>query len=285
MKTFDDNWGGKWTQDKIDIFLKYLHAYLTIMSRQNFKLIYFDGFAGSGKIQSGIKNQELIQGVASQVLSLNNPIGFNIYYLVDLNKKKAKNLESAIKVLFPDNEKRSTYVVSDDCNKRLKSMATFLSKNKSYRALAYLDPYGMEVDWSSLEIFKSVPCDLWILVPTGVGVNRMLTQSGKINDSWMKKLGRFLGLDENEIRKTFYKEQVQQNLFGETESKLIKEDRAIKMIIDIYKERLKTIWKFASNPFPMKNNGGSIMFHFLCVSQNQASIKIANDIIGSQLLK
>ena len=86
MKTFDDNWGGKWTQDKIDIFLKYLHAYLTIMSRQNFKLIYFDGFAGSGKIQSGKKNQELIQGVASQVLSLNNPIGFNIYYLVDLYK-------------------------------------------------------------------------------------------------------------------------------------------------------------------------------------------------------
>ena len=38
------------------------------------------------QIQSGIKNQELIQGVASQVLSLNNPIGFNIYYLVDLYK-------------------------------------------------------------------------------------------------------------------------------------------------------------------------------------------------------
>ena len=61
MKTKDDQWGGKWTQDKIEIFLKYLRAYLTIMNKKNFKLIYFDGFAGSGKIQSGLEHQELMK--------------------------------------------------------------------------------------------------------------------------------------------------------------------------------------------------------------------------------
>ena len=89
MKTLDDSWGGKWTQVKIDIFLKYLHAYLAIMNRRNFKLIYFDGFAGSGKIESGIEGTELLEGVALQVLSVQVPRPFNIYYLVEFKESQS----------------------------------------------------------------------------------------------------------------------------------------------------------------------------------------------------
>ena len=46
------SWGGQWTEDKLDAFEKYVNAYLTIMNafrdKHNWKLIYFDGFAGSG---------------------------------------------------------------------------------------------------------------------------------------------------------------------------------------------------------------------------------------------
>ena len=45
-------WGGSWTEEKLDAFTKYVNAYLTIMNknrdRYGWKLIYFDGFAGSG---------------------------------------------------------------------------------------------------------------------------------------------------------------------------------------------------------------------------------------------
>ena len=45
-------WGGPWTEEKLDAFEKYVNAYLTIMNqyrdRNEWKLIYFDGFAGSG---------------------------------------------------------------------------------------------------------------------------------------------------------------------------------------------------------------------------------------------
>jgi hypothetical protein len=55
-----NKFGGVWTQEKIEIFMKYVPAYLTIMNAQmrdklyakNWKLIYFDGFAGSGTIQT-----------------------------------------------------------------------------------------------------------------------------------------------------------------------------------------------------------------------------------------
>ena len=46
------NWGGLWTEQKLDTFESYVKAYLTIMNvyreKYNWKLIYFDGFAGSG---------------------------------------------------------------------------------------------------------------------------------------------------------------------------------------------------------------------------------------------
>ncbi len=46
------NWGGSWTELKLDAFENYVNAYLTIMSAQKQKFsgwpttIYFDGFAG-----------------------------------------------------------------------------------------------------------------------------------------------------------------------------------------------------------------------------------------------
>ncbi|MBQ3998674.1 MAG: hypothetical protein II644_04985, partial [Paludibacteraceae bacterium] len=46
------SWGGQWTEDKLDCFQKYVKAYLTIMNayrdKNEWELIYFDGFAGCG---------------------------------------------------------------------------------------------------------------------------------------------------------------------------------------------------------------------------------------------
>ena len=46
------SWGGSWTEQKLDTFESYVRAYLTIMNayrdKFHWKLIYFDGFAGSG---------------------------------------------------------------------------------------------------------------------------------------------------------------------------------------------------------------------------------------------
>ena len=46
------NWGGAWTEKKLDAFEKYVKAYLTIMKKYateySWKLFYFDAFAGNG---------------------------------------------------------------------------------------------------------------------------------------------------------------------------------------------------------------------------------------------
>ena len=44
-----NEFGGDWTKTKIEILVEYAKAYLQIMSKRTyFKLLYFDGFAGSG---------------------------------------------------------------------------------------------------------------------------------------------------------------------------------------------------------------------------------------------
>src|ERR1700752_2895221 len=40
--------GGEHTRRKLDVVAKYLVAYVTVMKKQNFRLFYVDGFAGSG---------------------------------------------------------------------------------------------------------------------------------------------------------------------------------------------------------------------------------------------
>ncbi len=172
--------------------------------------------------------------------------------------------------------------MATDCNEKLLGLANYLSQHKKYRALAILDPFGMALNWNSLLPLKGLGCDMWILVPTGIGVNRLLTRSGEIDQSWMLKLTSFLGMADKDILKEFYSRLTTYTLFSE-EERTIKRDNAIDRIIELYVNQLKTIWKFVSKPYPMKNSTGSIMFHFLMASQVEVGVKIADQIIDKKM--
>jgi len=280
MDNLNNKFGGFWTEEKIDIFIKYVAAYLKIMTKQTFELLYFDGFAGTGEIESR-KYESLIEGIALKVLKMDSNVNFKYYYLVELKKSSIKKLKKKIK----DNnlEKKNIVYVDADCNKKLIDMSRYLLKNKIVRALALIDPYGLEVNWSSLSVFKNLGVDMWILIPTG-GVNRMLKKDGNIKDSWMLKLSNFLGLKSEEIKSYFYKEETHNTLFGDY-TQTIKETKAVQKVLELYEKQLKTVFKFVSKGFPLKNSRGSIMFHFLLATNNPSGLKIANDIIGKELTK
>ena len=275
-----NQFGGPWTEDKIDIFIKYLNAYLDIMKKQNFKLVYFDGFAGSGEIESD-NYKTLIEGVVNKVLSIKHSKKFDIYYLVEKNPSNARKLRNL------RNEKYShineVHIVEEDCNIKLISFSNYLKKNPFIRALAFIDPYGLEVNWNSISVFKELGVDMWILIPTG-GANRMLTNDGIIKESWMKKLSLFLGLTKEEIKNYFYKTEDVETLFG-SESLTTKESKAVNKVLELYKKQLKTVFKHVSKAYPLKNSKGSIMYHFLLATNNPTGLKIANDIIGKELTK
>lgn len=273
--------GGFWTEKKIDIFIKYLKAYLQIMNKQNFKLIYFDGFAGSGEIEKSSGFSSLIEGVASRVISIDSPRPFDLYYLVELNKKRSDELILHLSTKYPD-KKNAITVQNADCNEKLTRMSDFMRENNNYRALAFIDPHGMEVNWKSIESFKGVNVDMWLLIPTG-GANRMLKRDGTISTAWMNRLSKFFGITGDDIKARFYKETTVNTLFGEEEM-TYKATDSIEKVLQLYIEQLRNIFTFVSKGYPLKNKRGVILFHFLLCSQNKYAIKIADSIIGKELI-
>lgn len=274
-----NKFGGNWTEQKIKIVVDYAKAYLTIMNKYpQFKTLYFDGFAGSGDIFKSDKTDiNIIKGTALRVLEVNHPRTFDMYYFVEKAEKNRSELEAAISKEFPEKRSKCS-IVNEDCNIKLLSMSNFLKNNKNYRVLAFIDPYGMSVNWSSIKILKGLGIDLWILVPTGMGINRLLKNDYNISDSWLNKLETFLGLPRDEILKYFYKQKSTLTLFGQ-EDMIEKEKDAIEKAGKLYRKRLNEVFDFVSEPFKMKNSTGTIMYHFMMASNNKAAQKIANDII------
>lgn len=275
-----NEFGGNWTENKIEILIEYAKAYLTIMninaSKYNWDLLYFDGFAGSGQIQGDDDKSTTIVGAARRILEIEQPRNFDLYYFVEKEKKYADLLRNETMPFYPN---KKVHVVNEDCNVKIESLSRFLStKGKRFKALAYIDPCGMQLNWKSLQTLEKHSVDVWILVPTGMGVNRLLKNDGNISNAYSNKLEQFLGLSRQEIFSYFYKESQVFTLFGE-ETIMTKEQNAIEKSAELYKERLNSLFNFVSEPYILKNKMNSIMFHFFMASNNKNASRIANQII------
>jgi three-Cys-motif partner protein len=293
MATNKNTWGGTWTEKKLDAFEKYVNAYLTIMNKYrdkfSWKLIYFDAFAGSGARENisdsktaikpifDIQPEEIsvYKGAAEKVLNIQQR-GFDYYYFIDKNEESSNKLKHKLQSF--ENTKRLEFRAGEDANQQIQRLAEAMKKDKSLTTLALLDPFGMQVDWSSVELLKDTRTDLWILIPTGVIVNRLLDRKGKLTH--IDKLVSFFGLSEEEIRNYFYQEMKETTLFGE-DTIVLKCEQAIRKITELYISRLKGIFKeVTEQPLELKNTRNCPIFHFAFASNNVNAKKIAKQIIG-----
>lgn len=275
-----NSFGGNWTENKIEILVEYAKAYLTIMNKFadkfNWQLLYFDGFAGSGHIKGEKINENPIEGASKRILEIDEPRSFDLYYFVEKDKEFADLLHKVTVEAFPN---KKIYIANTDCNEKIESLSLFLSsqKGKAYKSLAYIDPCGMQLKWKSLQTLQKHSVDVWVLVPTGMGVNRLLKKDGNISEAWLSKLESFLGMTKEEILPYFYQESTIYTLFGE-ETKITKEENAVEKSAILYEDRLKSLFKFVSKPYILKNKLNSVMFHFFMASNNKTAVNIANDI-------
>lgn len=277
-----NTFGGSWTESKIEILETYAKQFLTVFKNQpNQKLLYFDGFAGSGDIEvegSEESSKHTIEGAAVKILKIDKPRSFDMYYFVEKKKSLAESLSSKIKLDFPQKE---CYVQAQDCNTKLIDLAKFLrsTKGKQYKVLGFIDPKGMQLEWASLEVLRGLPIDMWILNPTS-GTNRVLVRRGEIESSWLKRLELFLGMKQNDIMNHFYKKQP--TLFGDTE--LMKENDPINKLHELYASRIAgNVFKYVSNPKILRNNSGAPLFHFFMATNNEIALRIANSVVNPKL--
>ncbi len=282
------NFGGDWTTEKLDRIRKYLRAYTTIFTRnkqaQFYTTTYVDAFAGTGyrtqtsNMQSlgalfdesaATDAQVFLEGSASIALDIEP--SFDQYLFIEQDRERAHELEE-LRRQFP--AKAAKIRIE---NAEANGYLTNWCHNTDWgvnRALVFLDPYGMQVEWSLIEAIAGTQAiDLWILFPLGIAVSRLLTRSQPPPDEWANRLTRFFGTDQwiNE----FYPIQYVQTLFGDEEIQHRQAD--FDRIGDYFVRRLETIFPgVASNPLPLLNSK-NIPLYLLCFAAGnpeKASIAI-----------
>lgn len=295
-------WGGRWTEDKLDAFEKYVKAYLKIMNSYRdvcgWQLLYFDGFAGSGTRNQIEENEEIIsaedlfgqevtiddfnvyQGAAERVVRIEGDgfRSFDHFYFVDNLEENCKALENKLAEFQTIGKK---HFLNKDANEAVRMLANTLRKYSTFKALAFLDPFGMQINWASIASLKDLPVDLWILVPTGVIINRLLER--KINQqkglAHAEKLKSFFGMAEEDIKSFFYVEEQVQTLFGEEEI-ITKAENSIRKIAQLYVKRLQDVFPYVTEePMVLYNNHNVPIFHLVFAAKNKNAMKIAQDII------
>ena len=290
------SFGGNWTESKLDAFAKYVNAYLTIMNKYrdwySWELIYFDGFAGSGNRNTTNETSELLNdlfkeesiniqdlnvyhGAAERVLKIIQR-GFDYYYFIEKDIDSVRSLKEKLSIY--NIPQRRLEFRCDDANSQLILFAEAMKRNPKRKALVLLDPFGMQVEWNVIKQLEETNTDLWILIPTGVIVNRLLCKNGTLQ--YPEKLTSFFGLDEDYLRNFFYKKEIEQTIFGEIET-INKVSKPIQKIAELYIQQLKSIFPYVTEkPLVLYNSKNNPIFHFAFASNNKNAVKIAKSIIG-----
>lgn len=199
--------GGIWTRIKLEALGKYLVAFNTALSKQNFTRIYIDAFAGTGRCDITVDGEKTsIDGSARRALATDPP--FHKFCFIELRTKKLAALK-ALEDEYPD---KSIEVIHDDANAALKSLCEKHPWHDE-RAVLFLDPFGMHVEWTTLQaIAKTGAIDVWYLFPYS-GLYRQAAKNADAMDADKEEsITRLLGTDE--WRQVFYTPKRQASLFS-----------------------------------------------------------------------
>jgi three-Cys-motif partner protein len=285
----DHQFGGDWTEKKLTKVRKYLPAYTTALKNTPFKLMYIDAFAGTGyrtsaNDPSAIRQlldfpevDDLAKGSARLALEVDP--AFDRYVFIEKSKPKLARLREMV-AEYPHLSDRVEFELAD-ANQAICDLCRETNWSR-WRAVVFLDPYGTQVDWSTVEaIADSKSIDLWYLFPTGMGLDRMLTKSGKINPTWRKRLDRLLGT--REWREVFYQAQDEPDLFSEerkSQHRTFDEDRAVKFILKRMDQIFAGVGRAA---LPLRNSKGTCMYHLVFACGNprgkSVALRIAEHIL------
>jgi three-Cys-motif partner protein len=270
--------GGPWTVEKLEALRAYLRAYVQALKHTKFRRLYIDAFAGTGdriasqqQVASLLEVPELgevTKGSARVALEIDPP--FDLYVFIEKRQRRS----SALEQLRSDYPNRTIEIVNEDANTAVRRICHETDWRTS-RAVLFLDPYGMQVSWQTLEAAAATKAiDVWMLYPTGMGLNRLLTKDGDIPAEWQQALDRSLGCSD--WRQAFYRSQENPDLFGEPSMELVKDAGAGKFEAFLL-DRLRTIFTdVAPVALPLKNSRGQIMYLlcFACGNPRGATIAV-----------
>jgi len=285
LESAGHRFGGTWTELKLDVIEGYLSFYTRVLENQPapsrpFKLWYIDAFAGSGsrtvEVTAGgmlegspTRIEELeLAGSARRALRVDPP--FHRFVFIEGNRGRFRDL-TRLKEDHPD---RLIDCHPGDANEVLRELFhsppwSFQNEGRGeHRAVTFLDPYGMSVQWSTLKMLASTrSVDVWYLFPLEA-VNRQLSGDlQRVDESKQLKLDEIFGTTE--WRKDLYSTTAFDGLFGD----MIKQTTKVgsKREIEAYAlSQLATVFSYVSAPIPLNGPGRGKIFSLICLA-NPAS--------------
>lgn len=266
----DHEFGGQHTELKLSIIEGYLNAFTTAL-RPHFKnLWYIDAFAGSGTrtVRTERQGATLVEKPVEEVverrrgsaqIALDVKPEFDFIVFIEKNR----NYVAALEDLRAKNLRRKIVVAEEDANSALRSLVANNSWNDK-RAVVFLDPYGMEVEWTTLQALAGTQAiDVWFLFPLA-GLFRQATRKlTDIDEHKRAALTRMFGSESWE--QELYPEAGNPDMFGMLPER--RRDLNPAGLERYVKSRLNEIFGAVLKPLALPIDRGPQMFSlFLCIS-------------------
>ncbi len=274
---------GPWAAQKLNALEAYLRFYNTALKKQNFHRVYIDAFAGSPVSQmrkSSLVSEpspffdEFDDASAQEEFILGSPVralqiedGFHKFYFFDLDESRAKTLQLLC------TGRNNVNVNVGDCNPMISELAKSLA-NPNIRGVAFLDPYGAHLNWTTLEALAATgTMEVIINFPVAMAINRLITKSGNIPQSWGDQLNRCFG---TEIwRDTAY--AISTDLFGQ--EIVTKQGDVSRRLLDLYVGRLGTIFNHIATPRLILNTRKAPLYYLIWAGPHKLGLKGADYIL------
>lgn len=283
--------GGAWTRRKLNALQEYLVQYQLIFTRNpaasKLKTIYVDAFAGTGERSIvgdaqerslfGYDDDEIRSYQEGSVrIALSIPNQFHRYVFIDSKAAHVGALREMVHKEFPRLESRCT-VEHADANPWLQEWCR-REDWRGQRAVVFLDPYGMNVEWDTLRaIAQTKAIDLWVLFPLGIGASRVLPHEMPPEGPWADRLTRLFGTDE--WRGRFYQKDRKVDLLGDTSESWTR-IAGVDAILAFFLERLRSVFAaIVEHPLILENSKLSPMYALCFAAGNPkgagTAVKIA----------
>lgn len=277
------SFGGMHTEEKLQVLEKYLSAYQKVLKNTGLTTTFFDAFAGTGEIpleQSGGLFQDVeeadpfIEGSARRALAVDLP--FSRYVFVEKSRRKAAQLER-LRAEFPHLADRIR-IEHADANAAIQEFC-LTTDWKHNRAVLFLDPFGNQVGWNTLEVIaRTKAIDVWYLFPAHLGINRQISSTAEFDAAKAASLDFVFGTDE--WRAEFLATMKANDLWGQEQERLVKQ-ATVDSITRFMIKRMKHVFKgVVLDEWLPLGRGGNHWYSllFACSNPSTSAIRIAERV-------
>lgn len=257
--------GGSWTYDKLYYLNAYLDRFIVSMRPQNWRSIhYIDLFSGPGK--NLLPDGHVLLG--SPLLALSQKRPFDRYFFSDLEQANIDALRQRC-TNYPDEYPKISFYTGD-ANQIVNQVVQIIQRvdkpitdKWSSLNLAFLDPEGLELHWTTVEKLASRRTDMIIYYPQ-MGITREAPI--EIDQQPPTRIDLFFG--DTGWRQIYQKHQRGEKPFLH------------RALLDYYKQKLM-VFGYLYDPLPepaFANSKDALLYRLLFVCKHPLGNKFWADV-------